>query len=95
MWLMQNGMANPDNAGAGSTPYMHMMGHVLLGYQWAQMAKIAQDQLDAGTSDPTFYENKVITGRYYMKKRLPETKALLAELEAGADDVMALEAANF
>ena len=95
MWLMQNGMANPDNAGAGSTPYMHIMGHVLLGYQWSQMAKIAQDQLDAGTSDPTFYENKIITGRYYMKKRLPETKALLAELEAGADDVMALEAASF
>ena len=95
MWLMQNGMQNPDHAGAGSTPYMHLMGHVLLGYQWALMAKIAADQLDAGTSDPTFYENKLITGRYYMNRRLPETKALLAELEAGADDVMALDAANF
>ncbi len=95
MWLMQNGMANPDNAGAGSTAYMHMMGHVLLGYQWAQMAKISLDQLDAGTSDPTFYENKLITGRHYMKRRLPETKAQRAELEAGADNLMALDAANF
>ena len=95
MWLMQNGMANPDNAGAGSTPYMHMMGHVLLAFQWAQMAKISQDQLDAGTSDPTFYENKLITGRYYMNRRLPETRSLRAELEAGADDIMALDAANF
>jgi len=95
MWLMQNGMANPDNAGAGSTPYMHMMGHVLLGFQWAQMAKISLDQLDAGTSDPTFYENKLITGRYYMKRRLPETAAQRAELEAGADEVMALDAASF
>jgi len=95
MWLMQNGMQNPDNAGAGSTPYMHLMGHVLLGFQWAQMAKISQEQLDAGTSDPTFYENKIITGRYYMKKRLPETRSLRAELEAGADDLMALDAASF
>lgn len=95
MWLMQNGMANPDNAGAASTPYMHLMGHVLLGFQWAQMAKIATEKLDAGTSDPTFYENKIITGRYYMNKRLPETKSLRAELEAGADDLMALDAANF
>jgi len=95
MWLMQNGMQNPDHAGAGSTPYMHLMGHVLLGFQWAQMAKISIEQLDAGTSDPTFYENKLITGRYYMKRRLPETKAQLAELEAGADDLMALDAANF
>ncbi len=95
MWLVQNGMANPDNAGAASTPYMHLFGHVLLGFQWAQIAKIATEQLDADTSDPTFYENKIITGRYYMKRRMPETKALLAELEAGAEDVMALDAANF
>jgi len=95
MWLMQNAMANPDNAGAGSTPYMHMMGHVLLAFQWAQMAKISQEQLDAGTSDPSFYENKLITGRYYMKRRLPETGSLRAELEAGADEVMALDAASF
>ena len=95
MWLMQNAMQNPDHAGAASTPYMHLMGHVLLAFQWAQMTKISLDQLDAGTTDPTFYENKIITGRFYMRHRLPETKALLAELQAGADDMMALDAANF
>ncbi|MCK0069222.1 acyl-CoA dehydrogenase C-terminal domain-containing protein [Kordiimonas laminariae] len=95
MWLVQNGMANPDNAGAASTPYMHLFGHVLLGFQWAQIAKIATEQLDAGTSDPTFYENKLITGRYYMNRRMPETAALLGELQTGAEDVMALDAANF
>ena len=26
MWLMQNGMKNPDNAGAASTDYMHLFG---------------------------------------------------------------------
>ena len=95
MWLMQNAMSNPDNAGAGSTPYMHLFGHVLIGFQWAQMAKISTEKLDEGTDDTTFFENKLVTGRYYMKRRLPETKALLAELEAGAEDVMALDAANF
>jgi len=95
MWLMQNGMANPENAGAASTPYMHLFGHVLLGLMWTQMAKVSTDALDAGTSDPTFYENKLATGRYYMKRRMPEIKALLAELETGAEDVMALDAANF
>jgi len=95
MWLMQNGMQNPDHAGAASTPYMHLFGHVLIGLQWLEMAKVSVEQLDNGTTDPSFYENKIITGRYYMKKRMPETKALLAELEAGADDLMALDAANF
>src|SRR3546814_16844842 len=27
MWLMQNGMANPDNAGAASYSYMNLMGY--------------------------------------------------------------------
>ncbi|WP_262692102.1 acyl-CoA dehydrogenase C-terminal domain-containing protein [Kordiimonas aestuarii] len=95
MWLMQNAMQNPDNAGAGSTAYMHLFGHVLLGLMWTQMAKVAADALDGDTSDPTFYENKLTTGRYYMKRRMPEIKAMLAEIEAGADEVMALDAANF
>ncbi|GHF16778.1 acyl-CoA dehydrogenase [Kordiimonas sediminis] len=95
MWLMQNGMANPDNAGAGATSFMHLMGHVLLGYMWTRIAAVATDALANGTDDPAFYENKLIVGRYYMNRRMPEIKALLAELQAGADDVMALDAASF
>jgi len=45
MWLMQNGLANPDNAGAASTDYMHLFGLVALAYMWAQMAKAAQEKL--------------------------------------------------
>ncbi|MDH8168772.1 acyl-CoA dehydrogenase C-terminal domain-containing protein, partial [Klebsiella pneumoniae] len=45
MWLMQNAMAKPDNAGAASTDYMHLFGLVAIGYMWARMAKVAQDKL--------------------------------------------------
>ncbi len=41
MWFMQNAMAKPDNAGAGSTDYMHLFGLVALGYMWARMAEAA------------------------------------------------------
>ena len=34
MWFMQNAMAKPDNAGAGSNDYMHLFGLVALGYMW-------------------------------------------------------------
>ncbi|TIU43739.1 MAG: acyl-CoA dehydrogenase, partial [Mesorhizobium sp.] len=34
MWLLQNAMAKPDNAGAASTDYMHLFGLVALGYMW-------------------------------------------------------------
>ncbi len=95
MWLMQNAMTNPDNAGAGSTAYMHLFGHVLLGLMWAQIAVAASEKLDNNPDNPNFYKNKLIIGRYYVNRRLPETAFLLAELEAGAADVMALDASNF
>ena len=44
MWLMQNAMAKPDNAGAAATDYMHLFGLVALGYMWAKMAKVDAGQ---------------------------------------------------
>jgi alkylation response protein AidB-like acyl-CoA dehydrogenase len=38
MWLAQNGMADPDNAGAGAYAYMQLMGLVTLGWMWLKMA---------------------------------------------------------
>ncbi|MAY87531.1 MAG: acyl-CoA dehydrogenase [Pseudooceanicola sp.] len=95
MYFMQQGMKNPNNALAGSYDFMHMFGHVCLGLVWAQMALAARAALDAGTQDPTFYETKLATGRYYMARRLPATKMHLARIESGADPVMTLDAANF
>ena len=62
---------------------------------WARMAKVAQDALDGGTSDPEFYQNKLTTGRYYMQRWLPMTKAHLGRIQSGADAVMTLPAEAF
>jgi len=94
MWLMQNGMSNPDNAGAGSVDYMHMMGLAMLSYMWARMAKVAQTAIDAGTDDP-FYADKIITGKYFIARMLPQIDAHLAKLQSGAEPVMALAADRF
>ncbi len=48
MWLMQNAMQKPDNAGAASTDFMHLFGLVSLGYMWAQMAKSSAGKLADG-----------------------------------------------
>ncbi len=95
MYFMQNGMKNPNNALAGSYDFMHMFGHVCLGYMWARMGLAASKALKDGASDVAFYETKLATGRYYMARQLPDTKMHLARIETGADTVMALEAANF
>ena len=51
MWFMQNAIAKPENAGAGSYDYMHLFGLVALGYMWAQIAKAAIAGKVAGNGD--------------------------------------------
>ncbi|KMW59752.1 Acyl-CoA dehydrogenase [Candidatus Rhodobacter oscarellae] len=95
MYFMQNGMKNPNNALAGSYDFMHLFGHVCLGLMWAKMGLAAKRSLADGTGDATFYETKLMTGRYYMARRLPATAMHLARIQSGAEPVMGLEAANF
>lgn len=96
MWLMQNAMAKPDNAGAASTDYMHLFGLVALGYMWGRMVKAAQEKLAAGANgDATFYENKILTGRYYMERVMPETALHLSRISTGCDTMMAMPAEAF
>jgi alkylation response protein AidB-like acyl-CoA dehydrogenase len=94
MWLMQNGMQNPDNAGAASTEYLNLFGVTALAYLWAQMAKAAQAKIDAGSDDP-FYANKLITGRYFVERILPDAHGHLVKLKTGADLLMAMPAEAF
>ncbi|MBS0361117.1 MAG: acyl-CoA dehydrogenase C-terminal domain-containing protein [Proteobacteria bacterium] len=94
MWLMQNGLANPDNAGAASTDYLHLFGLTALAYMWAMMAKAAQAKIAAGSHDP-LYAEKLAVGRYYVARVLPETSSRLAKLKTGADLLMALPADAF
>jgi hypothetical protein len=96
MWFAQNALAKPDNAGAGSTDYMHMFGLVAFGYMWAQIAKAAQEKLAVGAGGAEAVLNaKLVTGRFFMERMLPETAAQLARIQAGADSTMALPAEAF
>ena len=95
MFFMQNGMKNPNAALSGSYDFMHLFGHVCLGLMWARMGDASRRALAEGTSDATFHETKLATGRYYMKRRLPACAMHLARIESGAEPVMTLDAANF
>jgi alkylation response protein AidB-like acyl-CoA dehydrogenase len=94
MWLMQNGMANPDNAAAASTDYLHLFGLTALAYLWAQMAKAAQAKIDAGSDDP-FYVAKMQTGRYFVERILPDAGAHLTKLKTGAEVLMQMPVEAF
>jgi hypothetical protein len=91
MWFVQNAMAKPDNAAAGSYDYMHLFGLVALGYMWCRMAAVAREKLKAGANGSTERMNaKLITGRFFMERMLPETGAQLARIQSGAASTMEL-----
>jgi acyl-CoA dehydrogenase len=93
-WLMQNAMAKPDNAGAAATDYMQLFGLVTFGYMWARMAKVAQDKI-AGSGATPYLSTKLVTGRFFMERMLPETTVHLARIQSGAATTMELAAEAF
>jgi acyl-CoA dehydrogenase len=96
MWFMQNALAKPDNAGAGSTEYMHLFGLVALGYMWCRIAAAAREKLAAGANGAQARLNaKLVTARFFMDRMLPETAAQLARIQSGAASTMELPADAF
>jgi acyl-CoA dehydrogenase len=93
-WLMQNALAKPDNAGAAATDYMKLFGLVALGFMWAKMVKVAQDKITAGDATP-YLSTKLVTGRFFVEKLLPETAVHLARIQSGSATVMELAAEAF
>ena len=94
MWLMQNGLANPDNAGAASTDYMHLFGITGLAYMWALMARVSLAKIAAGDTDP-FYASKISVGQYFLERILPDAGAHLTKLKAGSANMMSIPAEAF
>ncbi|HTK34787.1 MAG TPA: acyl-CoA dehydrogenase C-terminal domain-containing protein [Caulobacteraceae bacterium] len=94
LWLMQHGLANPDDAGAASTDYLHLFGLTALAYMWRLIAKAADEKIKGGDTDP-FYANKLAVGRYFLERVLPQTGAHLAKLKTGSATMMALPADAF
>jgi len=95
MWFMNNAMAKPDNAGAGSYDYMHLFGLVALGYMWCRIAEAAQAKLAAKDGDAQQYNAKLVLGRFFMERMLPETATRLSRIETGAASTMELPAEAF
>ncbi len=90
MWFMQNAMAKPDNAGAGSTDYMHLMGLVAQGYMLLLIAKAALAKKASDADAAVWMDAKILTAKFFMERILPESAAHLARISSGADTMMAM-----
>ena len=82
MWLAQNGLKNPNDAGAGASDYLRLMGIVMLAWMWARMAKLSVGK------DTRFHREKMISARYWMERMVPECALLLERIQAGSANLM-------
>jgi hypothetical protein len=94
MWLAQNGMQNPNEAGGAAVDYLKVMGYVTLAFMWARMARTAQAAIAGGSDDP-YYRIKLETARFYMTRLLPMAEAHANILQTGVAPLMALDREAF
>ena len=89
MEIGMKALANPDEAGAAAVDYLRVVGHLLLSYLFARMAKVALEKRGSGER---FYESKLATARFYFAKLQPETAMLMRTARTGAAPLMAVDA---
>ena len=90
-WLMTNGVADPQNALAGATPFLRMAGIVTGGWLLTKSA-IAAANLKAGDGggfDAEFLDQKLVTARFYATQLLPQAAGLVSAITAGPADLYA------
>jgi 3-(methylthio)propanoyl-CoA dehydrogenase len=88
-WLMA-GLADPNIALAGATPYVRMCGMVTGGWLLARSALAANRALANGNGDDDgFLRQKIVTARFYAEQLLPQAAGLAPAVQAGPADLLA------
>ena len=85
MWLAANGLKNPNDAGAGATDYLRLMGITVTALMWGMMAKVSIGK------DDKLHQDKLMCARYWMERMVPECPMLLERIQAGSAVIMALD----
>jgi len=91
-WIFEHGLADPNEALAGATPYLGLMGTVLGGYLSARLALAAQAELATGSPDETHLRAKITNARFYATQLLPRAAAFAPAVSAGAGDLYGVDA---
>jgi alkylation response protein AidB-like acyl-CoA dehydrogenase len=89
-WIATHGLQDPEQAGAGATPYLRLVALVVIGYLWSRMAATAQRGLEEGGGHEALLEGKLVSARYYFDKILPEIDWLARDISSGKQSMMAL-----
>jgi len=90
-WIIDNGMADPNEALAASSPYLRMLGTVVCGGLMAKAAMAAHRNL---SDDEEFHQARIVSARFFGEQLLPQASALEGAVTAGASDLFALSPAQ-
>lgn len=89
-WLAQNGLKDPEAAASAATPYLRLMGLVVLAWMWSWMADQASQKAGEGERI-CFYKAKMISAQFYFEKVLPEIKQLTSDIVSGKESITGME----
>jgi alkylation response protein AidB-like acyl-CoA dehydrogenase len=81
--------------GATSVDFLQYSAYVLLAGFWLQAAARAQDALEADTGEAAFYQAKLHSAQFYMRRVLPRASGHREALLGGADCLMAMPEQSF
>jgi len=90
-WIIENGMADPNEALAASSPYLRMLGTVVCGGLMAKAAMAAHRNL---SDDEDFLQARIISAKFFGEQLLPQASALEGAVTAGAADLFILSPAQ-
>lgn len=91
--VLARAKVNPEEMGAAAQDYLDLFGLVTYAYLWARMVAVAAPK--AAEDSSGFYDAKVKVANYFYARILPKAAALAAQVDAGAESLMALDEALF
>ncbi|MBV1862296.1 MAG: acyl-CoA dehydrogenase, partial [Nannocystaceae bacterium] len=80
---------------ANATEYLHMLGHVVVGWMWLKQAMAALEGRDAGTTAADFAAGKVHASRFFFRYELPRVERHAALLNRLDDTTLTMPDAGF
>ncbi len=93
LWIAQQGLKDPEEAGAAATDYLNLFALTALAYVWARMVKVSLDKSNGEM--PEFHEAKLATARFFFQRLLPRSSGLFAAIMAGKAPLMEMKEAAF
>jgi hypothetical protein len=90
-YFLENGTSDPESVLTGATDFLHLLGNVVLGFMWSKIALISFYKIENNNCNNDIYKSKLLTGRFYIERSLPETKLLLNRIISDKNLIMGLE----